>query len=155
MHNKSWPSQKTHSLQWLEYPRSLCFLSLREKSTKQNLFSHLVLFIPGSVFHASLTPSLSLSLSRSVFITTSPKKCTPWSCGWLLDGDTDMLAPGSARTTWQEVLGGRGLSWGQVVPGWPADMGLSIKQIKGRDSRGHSPACCVHGRLPRRGICAC
>ena len=32
----------------------------------------------------------------------------------------------------------------------------SIKQIKGRDSRwGHSPACCVHGRLPRRGVHAC
>ena len=99
MQNKSQPSQKTHSRQWLEYPPSLCFLSLREKSTKQNLVSHLVLFIPGSLFHASLTPSLSLS--RSVFITTSPKKCTPWNCLWLPDSDTDMLAPSSARTTLQ------------------------------------------------------
>ena len=72
MQNKSQPSQKTHSRQWLKYPPSLCFLSLKEKSTKQNLFSHLVLFIPGSLFHASLTPSLSLS--QDLFLSPLPPR---------------------------------------------------------------------------------
>ena len=116
MQNKSQPSQKTHT-SVARIPAITLLFKFKRKINQTKPFSHLVLFIPRSFFHASLTPSLSLS--RSVFITTSPKKCTPWNCIWLPDGDTDMLAPNSARTTLQRSSEGEDAPEGRwCLDGW-------------------------------------
>lgn len=62
---KASPARR-HTRQWLEYPPSLCFLSLREKSTKQNLsliwfFSFLGL--------SSMPHSPQVSLCQDLFLS--------------------------------------------------------------------------------------